>query len=116
VAEVSFSKNGVETTAAYNQKPFWSTAINQADNVASLWSRMDKGWYIAYFINPSPYSGAASLFHGSNKIGTGRCFKPTDQTMPVAPQPALPVPLPSKDRDIADAMVKATNGVLPLPR
>jgi hypothetical protein len=110
-AEAIFSKNGVSTTPAYDQKPYWDLAVDEAKQVAALWSRIDKGWDIAYFLPPSPYAGNASLFHDSNKLGTGRCFKPTDQTMPVAPQPSLPVPLPSKDSDIADAMVKATDGM-----
>jgi hypothetical protein len=107
-AEIAYRKNGGSVVSHSADKyPLWTITINEATNVVGLSSRVDPGYVLAYFINPSPNVGGASMFSGKNKIGSGVCAKAD----PPATEYARPTPPPPASGDDAVSFTFRSDGM-----
>jgi hypothetical protein len=71
VAEHDFTKNGQKIVNPTNSAPYWSWVIK--GDVFAVWSRVDQGWSIAWYLKPNPNAGGATLFHNQTQVGAGVC-------------------------------------------
>jgi clan AA aspartic protease (TIGR02281 family) len=90
VAEASYSRNGTATMNDKMNPRLWSFVIDNDKHTVSLWSRVDQGWAIVSYVNPSPNVGGATLFHNNNVVGTGRCIRIDDEPRPQTPPIVVP--------------------------
>jgi hypothetical protein len=88
LAEVSYSRNGALTMNDKTRSPLWTVVINDNENTMSLWSRVDRGWVLAFFTNRSPNFGSATLFHNNHSVGSGHCQLVDEPTEARNPTPA----------------------------
>ena len=96
MAELSYEKNDavVSSRDAQGHYPLWRISYDAATYVLTFTSRVSPDWSILTYINPSPSTGGASLFHNNNKVGNGTCIRmdaPAVAPAPVGKQYVPPV-------------------------
>jgi hypothetical protein len=91
--ETSMSKNGVLITNRSATLPRWDAVTR--GNVETLWSTIDKGWSLTFFLRPNPYAGMASLFTPTRQLAaSGECARDRPDASPSPPLYSSPPPSP----------------------
>lgn len=86
-SQVDFTKNGIRPAGA-SATDLWNVFYDNAVNVVQLTYARDPSYQIRYFSKYGANPGQATMFHGANAIGNGRCY--VDQSSAPAPQQSAP--------------------------